>query len=135
MFDWFRPEQRALRRKVRLDRKCLEAGARRFLQSYLSADHGRKPQFYLAVEEATRECSPAAWSLLVIEDARLLKPRPKQQFRSFYNGKSTPVRPRMIRMRSSPMLMQLSLLLTAEQQERMFAIRTCRNWERRQCTS
>jgi hypothetical protein len=71
MFDWFRPEQRALRRKVRLDRKCLEAGARRFLQSYLSADHGRKPQFYLAVEEATRECSPAAWSLLVIEDAKI----------------------------------------------------------------
>ena len=57
--------------KVRLDRKCLEAGARRFLQSYLSADHGRKPQFYLAVEEATRECSPAAWSLLVIEDAQI----------------------------------------------------------------
>ena len=40
MFDWFKPEQRVLRRKVQLDRKCLEAGARRFLRSYLSADHG-----------------------------------------------------------------------------------------------
>lgn len=71
MFDWFKPEQRVLRRKVRLDRKCLEAGARRFLRSYLSADQGRKPQFYQAVEEATRECSPATWSLLVIEDAQI----------------------------------------------------------------
>ena len=71
MFDWFKPEQRVLRRKVRLDRKCLEAGARRFLRSYLSADQGRKPQFYQAVEEATRECSPATWSLLVIEDAHI----------------------------------------------------------------
>ena len=135
MFDWFKPEQRVLRRKVRLDRKCLEAGARRFLRSYLSADQGRKPQFYQAVEEATRECSPATWSLLVIKTLRLLKPRPRRHFRSFYNGKSTPVRPRMVLLRSSPMLTQLSLLLTAGQQACIFAIRTCRNWERRLCTS
>ncbi len=59
MFSWFKAEQRERRRKVRLDRKYLEARARRFLKIYLSTDEARKPQFYRAVEEASKRCQPA----------------------------------------------------------------------------
>ncbi len=59
MFGWFRSEQRERRRKVRLDRKHLEARSRRFLKIFLNADQARKPQFYRAVEAATEQCYPA----------------------------------------------------------------------------
>jgi hypothetical protein len=59
VFGWFKSEQRERRRKVRLDRKHLEARSRRFLKSFLDADDTRKPQFYRAVEEASERCHPA----------------------------------------------------------------------------
>ena len=43
MFGWFKSEHRERRRKVRLDRKHLEARSRRFLKSFLDADETRKP--------------------------------------------------------------------------------------------
>src|ERR1700737_3453601 len=58
MFGWFKSEKRERRRKVKLDRKHLEARSRRFLKSYLNADETRKPQFYRAVEEASKQCHP-----------------------------------------------------------------------------
>jgi hypothetical protein len=59
VFGWFKSDQRERRRKVRLDRKHLEARSRRFLKSFLDADDTRKPQFYRAVEEASERCHPA----------------------------------------------------------------------------
>ena len=59
MFGWFKSEQRERRRKVRLDRKHLEARSRRFLKKFLDADENRKPQFYRVVEEASERCHPA----------------------------------------------------------------------------
>jgi hypothetical protein len=59
VFGWFKSERREQRKKVRLDRKHLEARARRFLENYLKADEARKPQFYRAVEEASKQCQPA----------------------------------------------------------------------------
>ena len=58
MFGWFKSEMRERRRKVKLDRKHLEARSRRFLKSYLNADETRKPQFYRAVERASKQCQP-----------------------------------------------------------------------------
>lgn len=59
MFDWLKSEQRERLRKVRLDRKHLEARSRRFLKSYLNADKARRPQFYRVVEDASQRCHPA----------------------------------------------------------------------------
>jgi hypothetical protein len=59
MFGWFRTARRERRRAVRLDRKYLEARSRRFLKIYLDADETRKPQFYRAVEDASKRCQPA----------------------------------------------------------------------------
>ena len=58
MFGWFKTERRERRRSVRLDRKYLEARSRRFLKIYLDADETRKPQFYRAVDEASKRCQP-----------------------------------------------------------------------------
>ncbi len=58
VFGWFNSEKREKRRIVRLDRKHLEARTRRFLKSYLDADETRKPQFYRAIEEASKQCQP-----------------------------------------------------------------------------
>ena len=58
VFGWFRSERCEKRRKVRRDREHLESKARRFLKSYLEANETRKPQFYRAVEEASRQCQP-----------------------------------------------------------------------------
>jgi hypothetical protein len=58
VFGWFKSEKRERRKKIRLDRKHLEARSRRFLKSYLNADETRKPQFYRAVEEASKQCQP-----------------------------------------------------------------------------
>jgi hypothetical protein len=58
VFGWFKSEKRERRRKIKLDRKHLEARSRRFLKSYLNADETRKPQFYRAVEEASKQCHP-----------------------------------------------------------------------------
>ena len=63
MFGWYKTEQRERRRKVRLDGKYLESRTRRFLKIYLNADEARKPQFYRAVEEASKECHPAGLDL------------------------------------------------------------------------
>jgi hypothetical protein len=59
VFGWFKSEQRDRRTKVKLDRKHLEARVRRFLKSYLKANEPQKPQFYRAVEEASKQCQPA----------------------------------------------------------------------------
>ena len=73
VFDWFKSVQRERRRKVRLDRKHLEARSRRFLKSYLNADETRKPQFYRAVEEASKQCPPVKSGLPPpeLEDAQI----------------------------------------------------------------
>src|SRR6202171_1491540 len=73
VFDWFKSEQRERRRKVRLDRKHLEARSRRFLKNYLNADETRKPQFYRAVEEVSKQCQPAKSGLPPpeLEDAQI----------------------------------------------------------------
>ena len=70
MFGWFKSEQRERRRKVRLDRKHLEARSRRFLKNFLNAEETRKPQFYQAVEEASKQCHPAA-SPAELDDAQI----------------------------------------------------------------
>jgi hypothetical protein len=59
VFGWFKSEERERRRKVRLDRKHLEARSRRFMKNFLNADQTRKTQFYRAVEAATEQCYPA----------------------------------------------------------------------------
>ena len=74
VFGCFKSEQRKRRRKVRLDRKHLEARARRLLKNYLNADEARKPHFYRAVEEASRQCQPAELGglpPLELEDAEI----------------------------------------------------------------
>ena len=63
MFSWFKFEQRERRKKVEQDRKHLEGRARRFLKSYLDADETRKPQFYRAVEDISKNCHPAELNL------------------------------------------------------------------------
>ncbi len=47
---------RERRNKIRLERKHLDARARRFLKGYLEADEEGKPRYYLAVEEISRKC-------------------------------------------------------------------------------
>jgi hypothetical protein len=73
VFGWFASEHRDRRRTIRLDRKHLEARARRFLTSYLEADELTKPRFYGAVEEASKQCQPALSSVPSSElgDARI----------------------------------------------------------------
>ena len=73
VFGWFQPEKWSKQRKVRLDRKHLEARTRRFLKSYLAADEARKPQFYRAVEAASKQCQPAVSGLppSELEDAKI----------------------------------------------------------------
>ena len=63
MFGWFYSEHRKRRKKVKLDRKHLEARTGRFLKAYLDAQVMRKPQFYRAVEEASKHCQQAAGDL------------------------------------------------------------------------
>ena len=61
------------RKKVKLDREHLESKVRRFLTNYLAADESRKPQFYRAVEHASKECQPAELALQStdLEDAQI----------------------------------------------------------------
>jgi hypothetical protein len=72
VFGWFKGLGER-RRKVRLDRKYLEARSRRFLKTYLTADETRKPRFYRAVEEASQRCQPAESTLPPpeLEDAQI----------------------------------------------------------------
>ena len=56
MFSWFRGNSR--RRKIREDRKYLEARARRFLKNYLAAEGATKHRYYEAVEGASTACHP-----------------------------------------------------------------------------
>jgi hypothetical protein len=58
VFGWLKTERRERRRRVRLDRKYLEARSRRFLKIYLDADQTRKPHFYRVVDEASKRCQP-----------------------------------------------------------------------------
>src|ERR1700738_256634 len=73
VFGWFKSEQRERRRKIRLDRKHLEARARRFLKSYLNADETLQPHFYPAAEEVSKQCQPAKSGLPPpeLEDAQI----------------------------------------------------------------
>jgi len=75
VFGRFKFEERNQRRKVGLDRKHLESRARRFLQNYLAANESRKPQFYRAIEHASKECQPAELALQSsdLEDAQIAK--------------------------------------------------------------
>jgi hypothetical protein len=63
VFGWFRTEQRDRGSKIGFDREHLEGRTRRFLRIYLDAEETRKPQFYRAVEEASKHCHPAASGL------------------------------------------------------------------------
>jgi hypothetical protein len=63
VFGWQSTERWQQRRKIRLDRRHLEARARRFLKIYLNADATRKPQFYRVVEEASKQCRPTGSGL------------------------------------------------------------------------
>jgi hypothetical protein len=58
LFSWPKSERGDRRRKVRRDRKHLEARSRRFLRVYLSADETRKPRFYEVLHEASQQCLP-----------------------------------------------------------------------------
>ena len=60
MFDWLRPERRARRNKIRLNRKYLEARARRFLKGYLDSERAGKSPYYQSVEDISRKCQPIA---------------------------------------------------------------------------
>lgn len=66
MFSWFGLDNR--RRKIREDRKYLEARARRFLKSYLAAEGAMKHRYYEAVEEASAACHPRITNI-TLEDA------------------------------------------------------------------
>jgi type II secretory pathway component PulL len=72
VFGWFKSEQRERRRKVRLDRKHVEVGARRFLQNYLTAEETHKARYYRVLEDASQFCRPEEYDLPLdeLEDAR-----------------------------------------------------------------
>ena len=73
MFGWFKSEGRERQKKVIQDRKHLEERTRRFLKSYLDADETRKPQFYRAVDDISRKCQSAQFSLVQpdVDDRRI----------------------------------------------------------------
>jgi hypothetical protein len=73
VFGWLKSERRERRRKIRLDRKHLEARSQRFLKRYLNADETLKPQFYRAVDEVSKQCQPAKSGLPPpeLEDAQI----------------------------------------------------------------
>ena len=56
MFSWFKPNRE--RKKIREDRKYLEARARRLLKGYLSADAPRKQRYYEVIAGAAAACQP-----------------------------------------------------------------------------
>ena len=68
MFSWLRRGSR--RRKIREDRKYLEARARHFLKSYLAAEVATKHRYYEAVEGASAACHPAITDP-TLEDAHI----------------------------------------------------------------
>ena len=68
MFSWFKPDRQ--RKKIREDRKHLEARARRLLKNYLSADGPRKQQYYEVIAGAAAACQPGV-SDPKLEDAQL----------------------------------------------------------------
>src|SRR6476469_7651315 len=71
VFGWLRSDQCERRRKLRLDRRHLEARARRFLNNYLKAEETRKARFYRAVGEASGQCNPADLASADLEDAKI----------------------------------------------------------------
>src|SRR5258708_121263 len=56
-------ERRERTRKTRLYRKHPEPRARRLLKNYLKPDETRKPEFYLAGQDASEQCPPSGSSL------------------------------------------------------------------------
>jgi hypothetical protein len=56
VFSWFKPDRQ--QKKIREDRKLLEARARRLLKNYLSADGPQKQQYYEVVAGAAAACQP-----------------------------------------------------------------------------
>lgn len=56
--SWPKSELGEQRRKIRRDRKHLEARSRRFLKTYLNADEAQKPHFYEVLQEASQQCHP-----------------------------------------------------------------------------
>ena len=68
MFTWFGLDNR--RRKIREDRKYLEARAQRFLKSYLEAEGATKHRYYEAVEGASAGCQPGT-SDPTLDDAHI----------------------------------------------------------------
>ena len=56
MFSWFKPDRQ--RKKIREDRKLLDARARRLLKNYLSTDGPQKQQYYEVVAGAAAACQP-----------------------------------------------------------------------------
>ena len=70
MFSWFKPDRR--QKKIREDRKHLEARARRLLKNYLSADDSRKQQYYEVIAGAAAACQPGVTDPN-LEDTQLAK--------------------------------------------------------------
>jgi hypothetical protein len=68
VFSWFRRDSR--RRKIREDRKYLQARARRFLKSYLAAERAIKHRYYEAVEGASAACHPGITDP-ILDDAQI----------------------------------------------------------------
>ena len=56
MFSWFRSDKR--RKKIREDKRYLEARARRLLERYLVADNESKKQYYEVLAGAVEACQP-----------------------------------------------------------------------------
>jgi hypothetical protein len=74
VFGWLNSENRERRRKVKFDRRHLEARTRRFLASYLAAEQTRKDRFYRAVEDVSRECrAETGVPLTELEDSQIAK--------------------------------------------------------------
>jgi hypothetical protein len=69
MFSWFGLDNR--RRKIREDRKYLEARARRFLKSYLAAEGATKHRYYEAVEGASTACHPGITDPALEDDVHI----------------------------------------------------------------
>ena len=72
MFGWLKQDPRS--RKIRKDRKILEARARRLLLDYLSADDWQKRQYYEVIAEAAAACQPSVSDPLLGNEALTLPP-------------------------------------------------------------
>jgi hypothetical protein len=78
MFGWLKSKSRKRRKAVKLDREHLEERARRFLTGYLEANESRKPHFYRAVEDVSKNCHPAELNIESEVDDHLIAEKTSQ---------------------------------------------------------